>query len=167
MAEAYLGLGANLGQPLTQLQQAVDALGRHPGVRVLAVSSVYRSLPWGDRQQAPYLNAVARVNTTLEPLSLLESCQHIECQLGRVRDPDRPWGPRRIDLDVLLYDDHTLNSPRLQLPHPWICQRAFVLQPLLELWPEARLPDGTELAAALNELEDRCRPVAAMKLPRS
>ncbi len=159
MAEAYIGLGANLDQPRQQLCVAIERLRQQPAVLALRCSSFYRSAPWGDADQPPFVNAVAVVETTLTPLALLEVCQQIEQALGRVRDPERPWGPRRVDLDLLLYDKAVMATERLTLPHPWMTRRAFVLQPLLELWPGARLPDGTVLADALAALPERCTPL--------
>ncbi len=159
MARAYIGLGANLGEPRHQLREAVRQLRQEPAISSLRCSSCYQSAPWGDADQPPFLNAVVAVETTLEPLALLESCQRIERRLGRVRNPERPWGPRQVDLDLLLYDKAVMASDRLTLPHPWICQRAFVLQPLLELWPTASLPDGRSLADALAALPERCAPL--------
>ncbi len=164
MASAYIGLGANLDDPRQQLRAAVRQLRQEPANSSLRCSSCYQSAPWGDADQPLFLNAVVAVETTLEPLALLDCCQRIERQLGRVRNPERPWGPRRVDLDLLLYDNAVMATERLTLPHPWMAQRAFVLQPLLELWPTACLPDGTVLADALAALPERCTPLPDFSL---
>ncbi len=167
MAEAWIGLGANLDRPLDQLRQAARRLGAHPQIDLLQGSSLYRSRPWGDQDQPDFLNAVVQVRTTLAPHALLQTCQQVELELGRVRDPQRPWGPRRVDLDLLLYDAVQMNTEDLVLPHPWLSRRAFVLQPLLELWPDARLPDGTDLQEALAGLNEGCIRLSDRLLERA
>jgi 2-amino-4-hydroxy-6-hydroxymethyldihydropteridine diphosphokinase len=136
---AYLGLGANLGDRLAGLQRAVDLLSAK-GVRVVASSRVWETEPVGGPDQPDYLNAVVRVETELEPMQLLAACQRVERALGRVREVR--WGPRTIDIDVLLFGDVTIEDPTLTLPHPRMLERAFVLLPLLELDPDPVLPDG-------------------------
>lgn len=140
---AYLGLGSNLGERLDTLQRAVDQLARAPGVRLIASSRVWQSDPVGGPPQPDYLNAVLRLDTELAPLQLLDTCQAVEASLGRERTVR--WGPRTIDIDLLLYGERRLADPRLTLPHPRMTARAFVVLPLLELDPEMRLPDGTRL----------------------
>lgn len=143
MATAYLGLGSNLGDRLATLQRAVELLGARPGLQVVASSRVWETDPVGGPPQPDYLNAVLRVRTDLEPLELLAACQHVEAALGRVRDVR--WGPRTIDVDLLLYDDRQIDEPTLTVPHPRMLQRGFVLLPLLELDPDPVLPDGTRV----------------------
>jgi 2-amino-4-hydroxy-6-hydroxymethyldihydropteridine diphosphokinase len=135
----YLGLGANLGDRLACLQRAVDLL-KAAGLRVVASSRVWETAPVGGPDQPDYLNAVVRVETELAPMQLLAACQRVERALGRVREVR--WGPRTIDLDVLLFGDVTMEDPALTLPHPRMLERAFVLLPLLELDPDPMLPDG-------------------------
>jgi 2-amino-4-hydroxy-6-hydroxymethyldihydropteridine diphosphokinase len=136
---AYLALGSNLGDRLATLQRAVDALSREPGIRVEASSRVWETEPVGPPQPR-YLNAVLRIVADLEPIELLGACLRVETALGRVRR--ERWGPRTLDVDVLLYDQRTVDEPELQVPHPRMHERAFVLAPLLELEPEPMLPGG-------------------------
>jgi 2-amino-4-hydroxy-6-hydroxymethyldihydropteridine diphosphokinase len=140
---AYLGLGSNLGERLAILQQAVDRLAREPGIRVVASSRVWETDPVGGPPQPDYLNAVIRIDTDLTPFELLDASQRVERALGREREVR--WGPRTIDIDLLLFGDQRLDVPLLTVPHPRMTSRAFVLLPLLELDPDARMPDGTRL----------------------
>lgn len=140
---AYLGLGANLGDRLTNLQAAVDALQGEPGLRVTASSRVWETTPVGGPPQPDYLNAVIRVDTDLSARDLLDAAHRAEARLGRVRT--QRWGARPIDVDVLLYDEERIDEPDLVVPHPRLSQRAFVLVPLLELDPDPVLPDGSRL----------------------
>jgi 2-amino-4-hydroxy-6-hydroxymethyldihydropteridine diphosphokinase len=140
---AFLGLGSNLGDRLTNLQAAVDALQTEPGLRVTASSRVWETAPVGGPPQPDYLNAVIRVETDLSARDLLDAARRVEARLGRVRR--ERWGARSLDVDVLLYDEEQIDEPELSVPHPRIAQRAFVLLPLLELEPDPILPDGTRL----------------------
>jgi 2-amino-4-hydroxy-6-hydroxymethyldihydropteridine diphosphokinase len=140
---AYLGLGSNLGERLDTLQHAVDLLAAEPGVRPTASSRVWETDPVGGPSQPDYLNVVLRVDTDLTPFGFLDACQRTEQALGREREVR--WGPRTIDIDLLLFGDQQLDVPLLTVPHPRMTSRAFVLLPLLELEPDARLPDGTRL----------------------
>ncbi len=135
MPTILVALGSNI-EPERNLAAAVQALRRL--VEVLAVSPVYRTPPWGYADQAPFLNAVVRAQSTLEPLALLDALQHIERQQGRVRSFAN--APRTLDLDLLDYDGLVLESPRLILPHPRLHERAFVLVPLCDLAPDWRHP---------------------------
>jgi 2-amino-4-hydroxy-6-hydroxymethyldihydropteridine diphosphokinase len=147
----HLGLGSNVGDRRGHLQAAVDALPGH-GVRVLASSSVYDTEPVGEVLDQPeFLNAVVRVETALEPLELLDACKVVERELGRSGGGIR-HGPRPIDVDVLLLGDVLFESERLRLPHAEVTSRRFVLVPLLEVTPDATLPDGWLLADALRAL---------------
>ncbi len=128
---AYLGLGSNLGDRLENLRYGVQALASHPEVQLEAVSAVYETEPVGDIPQPDYLNAVAAVSTCLEPEELLELCLQIEAKRGRVRR--ERWGPRTLDVDVLLVQGVRLHTERLQLPHPELTRRRFVLQPLVDV----------------------------------
>jgi 2-amino-4-hydroxy-6-hydroxymethyldihydropteridine diphosphokinase len=142
---AYVGLGANLGDPRAQLDEAVAALACVPGVELLGVSSVYESDPVGPVQDQPaFLNAVAELATTLAPARLLAALHEIEDTLGRVRTIR--FGPRTCDLDLLLYGDVVSDDPALTLPHPRLAERRFVLDPLAELAPLLVLPDGRPIA---------------------
>jgi len=139
----YLGLGSNLGDRLATLQRAVDLLGERPGLHVVASSRVWETDPVGGPPQPDYLNAVLRVRTDLEPLELLAACQQVEAALGRVRDVR--WGPRTLDVDVLLVGDRRIDESALTVPHPRMLERSFVVLPLLELDPDPKLPDGTRV----------------------
>jgi 2-amino-4-hydroxy-6-hydroxymethyldihydropteridine diphosphokinase len=147
----YLGLGANLVQPVAQLQQAVVALRQLPQSRIVAVSAFYGSKPMGPQDQPDYVNAVVALDTTLGPEALLDALQHIEQQQGRVRKAQR-WGPRTLDLDILLYGNEVINTPRLTVPHYGLRQREFVLYPLIEIAPALQLPDGTVLSTLLPQV---------------
>jgi 2-amino-4-hydroxy-6-hydroxymethyldihydropteridine diphosphokinase len=138
-----LGLGANLGDRLASLRRAVVLLA-YGGVRAIASSRVWETDPVGGPAGQPaYLNAVIRAETELDALDVLASASRVEAALGRTRD--ERWGPRTIDIDVLLYDDVQQDDPELTIPHPRLTERAFVVLPLLELDPALVLPDGTRL----------------------
>jgi 2-amino-4-hydroxy-6-hydroxymethyldihydropteridine diphosphokinase len=147
----YLGLGSNVGDRESHLRGAVDDLRSH-GVEVEAISSLYETEPVGEILDQPdFLNAAVRIRTALEPEELLDVCKAIEAEQGRAFGGPR-HGPRPIDIDPLLLGDIEMSTDALTLPHPEVASRRFVLMPLLELDPELRLPDGTELQAALEEL---------------
>jgi len=139
-----------VGDRLQFLQRAVKHLGETIGVQVRDVSSVYETEPVGPAAQAWFLNAVVAVDTSLSPVTLLQQTQAIERALGR--ETTYHWGPRTIDLDILLYSDTQVNTATLTIPHAELCQRAFVMIPLLELVPGLVLPDGTEVSACLSRL---------------
>jgi 2-amino-4-hydroxy-6-hydroxymethyldihydropteridine diphosphokinase len=141
--EAFLGLGANLGDRLATLQRAIDLLVAEPGIDVRRTSRVWETDPVGGPEQPDFLNIVAEIETTVDPFDLLEAVNRIEATLGRTRDIR--WGPRTIDIDILLIDNVTMNDPRLIVPHPRLHQRAFVVMPLLELLPNPILPDNRRL----------------------
>ncbi|BAJ03594.1 2-amino-4-hydroxy-6-hydroxymethyldihydropteridine diphosphokinase [Shewanella violacea] len=152
MAKVYLALGANLTDPVSQLDSACKALTELAGSSIkpsLTISSYYRSAPMGDVVQPDYVNAVACFHTRLDPIELLDALQKIENEQGRVRL--ERWGPRTLDLDILLYDDQTIETPRLTVPHYGMKQRSFVLIPLAEIAPNLTLPCGTELNRLINE----------------
>lgn len=140
---AFLGLGSNLGNRLTNLQAAVDALQTEPGLRVTASSRVWETVSVGGPPQPDYLNAVIRAETDLSARDLLDVARRVELRMGRVRK--ERWGARTLDVDILLYDEEQIDEPELVVPHPRMTQRAFVLLPLLELDPDPVLPDGTRL----------------------
>jgi 2-amino-4-hydroxy-6-hydroxymethyldihydropteridine diphosphokinase len=133
-ARAYLALGSNLGDRLAHLQLAVDALAGTPGVRVLAASLVYETAPVGGPPQDAYLNAVVAIDTDLDPHELLRVCQQIE-QLA-ARERTERWGPRTLDVDVLLFDGTHIESEELTIPHPRMWERGFVLAPLRDVAPQ-------------------------------
>jgi 2-amino-4-hydroxy-6-hydroxymethyldihydropteridine diphosphokinase len=140
---AFLGLGSNLGNRLTNLQAAVDALQTEPGLRVTASSRVWETVPVGGPPQPDYLNAVIRAETDLSARDLLDVARRVEQRMGRVRK--ERWGARLLDVDILLYDEEQIDEPELVVPHPRMAERAFVLLPLLEVDPDPVLPDGTRL----------------------
>ncbi len=139
MPTVYLGFGANLGDRAGNLRDALRRLVAG-GVRLRRVSSVYETAPVGGPPQPAYLNLVAEVETDLAPRALLALCQRIERDLGRVRA--ERWGPRTVDIDLLLYEGVTAQEPGLTLPHPRLGERQFVLVPLAEIAPELLLPEG-------------------------
>lgn len=149
MERVYLGLGSNLGEPLEQLRAALAALAALPHSQLAAVSSFYSSDPLGPADQPHYINAVAALDTALEPLDLLDALQAIEQQQGRTRHAER-WGPRTLDLDILLFGERLLDEPRLQVPHYDLQARPFVLYPLAQIAPGLRLADGRQLDALLQ-----------------
>ncbi|WP_428522184.1 2-amino-4-hydroxy-6-hydroxymethyldihydropteridine diphosphokinase [Roseibium sp.] len=148
-----LGLGSNIGDTAAHLKKALEHLDASEGITVVARSSDYRTPPWGPVPQDDYRNICAVVDTTLSPQDLLARCLAIETELGRVRDVR--WGPRIIDIDVLIYGTRTVNEPDLELPHPRMGDRAFVLIPLAEIWPDAPLADGQTAADALTTCPDQ------------
>lgn len=138
MTMAYLSIGSNIGDRLHHLREAVRALHSHDEVKVLAVSSIYETAPVGFVDQADFLNLAVQVKTGLGAQELLGVCQAIEQGLGRVRDIR--WGPRTVDLDILLYNTDNIIAENLVVPHPRMCERAFVLIPLLEIAPAIAHP---------------------------
>jgi 2-amino-4-hydroxy-6-hydroxymethyldihydropteridine diphosphokinase len=140
MVLACVGLGANLGDACATVRAALQALARLPQARLLRSSRLYRTPAWGNEAQPPFINAAAALETTLAPLQLLDHLLAIEQQFGRVRLPDERWGPRTLDLDLLLYADSVVQLPRLQVPHPHLHERAFALLPLADVAPEAWIP---------------------------
>lgn len=140
-ARAHVGLGGNLGDVARTFRSALRMLAARPATRVAAVSPVYRTAPWGDAAQPPFLNAVAALDTALDPHALLEVLLEIERAHGRDRGAAaRRWGPRTLDLDLLTHGTQVLDSARLTLPHPRLHARAFVLVPLADLDPALEIP---------------------------
>ena len=156
---AYIGIGANLGDAAASVRQAIAALGRLGPTRA---SSLYRTEPLGDPGQPWYVNAVAELLTDLEPEALLARLHELERQAGRASERVR-WGPRELDLDLLLYADRVVDRPALTLPHPGLARRRFVLEPLAELRPDVVDPRSQsrirDLLAALDD------PLRVEKLP--
>ncbi len=157
---AYVGLGANLGDAAATLRAAFERLDTLPQTRLIAASRLYRTPAWGVRDQPDFVNAVAQLRTSLSADALLSSLLAIEREYGRRRAADGSdrWGPRSLDLDVLLYGDARIDEAGLHVPHPQMHRRAFVLWPLREIAPDAVVPGlGTvrELAAALPDVETR------------
>ncbi|MCR4268917.1 2-amino-4-hydroxy-6-hydroxymethyldihydropteridine diphosphokinase [Nitratireductor sp. ZSWI3] len=148
--DVFLGLGGNVGEPDKAMCAALAALDARPDTTVVAVSSLYRTPPWGKTDQPDFLNAAAHIRTRLEPKALLEACLDIERGLKRVRD--ERWGPRSIDIDILLYDEVSIEAEGLVIPHPRMAERAFVLLPLSEIAPERRL-EGVRIGDLLQRLD--------------
>ena len=151
MIPVYIGLGANLEAPVSQLQNAVKALSVLADCELKKVSQFYSSKPMGPQDQPDYVNAVALINTSLAPEALLDELQRIELEQGRQRKDER-WGPRTLDLDILLFDEQTINTERLTVPHYGLCEREFVVYPLLEISPELKLPNGNTLATIAQQV---------------
>lgn len=154
---AYIGLGSNLDDPVAQIDKAFAALDTLKDSQLLLRSPKYGSAPLGPQDQPDYVNAVAGILTTLSPEELLAQLQAIEKQQGRVRSGER-WGARTLDLDLLVYGSEVIDSPNLQVPHPRIAERNFVLLPLNDIAPELRIPGYAtvaRLAAAISFREPR------------
>lgn len=142
MVRAFIGIGSNLDAPEHRVLDAVDALARLPDTEAGRRSALYRTAPWGETDQPDFVNAVVELRTMLDPETLLDELQRLENEAGRLRDPERRWGPRVLDLDLLWYGGQTIDHPRLTVPHPRMHERAFVLQPLSDLEPRLELPRG-------------------------
>ena len=147
---AWIGLGGNLGDPVGTLHAALQALAQLPRTRMIGKSRLYRSPPWGLAEQPDFINAVSLLETSLTARALLEAMLGIEHDFGRIRR--ERWGPRALDLDLLLYGDATIDEPGLHVPHPHLHERAFALLPMLEVDPDVVIPGrgpGREALAAL------------------
>jgi 2-amino-4-hydroxy-6-hydroxymethyldihydropteridine diphosphokinase len=157
---AYIGIGSNLDDPEQQVRAAIDALQRLPRSTFVGASRLYRSAPWGNAEQPAFVNAAAAISTELAPRELLDALLAIERAHGRVRDGER-WGPRVIDLDILVYGDARIDEPGLHVPHRHLAERAFVLLPLADLDPDLEIP-GQGRVRALAERVDAtdCMPLA-------
>jgi 2-amino-4-hydroxy-6-hydroxymethyldihydropteridine diphosphokinase len=136
---AYVGIGSNLDMPARQIEKAIDLLGEIPGSRLVSRSSLYRSAPFGGVEQPDFVNAVAALLTTLQAPDFLQALLGVEKRQGRIRAATR-WGPRVIDLDLLVFGDEKLDEPGITVPHPRIAERNFVLLPLREIAPELAIP---------------------------
>lgn len=141
MNKAYLGLGSNLGDKKRYLYDAIQYLNHHEQVTITKLSSLYETAPWGYTDQDIFMNLVVEVETSLNSIELLDVCQMIENELGRVREIK--WGPRVIDVDILLYNKEEINSDRLTVPHPYMIERDFVMIPLAEISPQLMIKDKT------------------------
>lgn len=151
MTLAYIAIGSNLASPLEQVNAAVQALGEIPQSKIVAVSSFYRTPPLGPQDQPDYLNAAVVLETALGAETLLDNTQRIELQQGRVRKAER-WGPRTLDLDIMLFGHETINTERLTVPHYDMKNRGFMLWPLFEVAPDLIFPDGIPLRTILDNL---------------
>jgi 2-amino-4-hydroxy-6-hydroxymethyldihydropteridine diphosphokinase len=146
IVRAYIGLGGNLGDVSAMLESAFAALDALPNTRLTARSSIYRSPAWGMTDQPAFLNAVAALDTALDQDALLAELLRIERAAGRERVGAMRWGPRTLDLDLLLYADAVIDQPGLRVPHPHLHERAFVLLPLVEIAPDAIVPGRGRVA---------------------
>jgi 2-amino-4-hydroxy-6-hydroxymethyldihydropteridine diphosphokinase len=151
VTRAYVGLGANLGPREQTLRRAVDLLAATDGVDVLAVSELRETEPVGVVDQPPFLNGAVALETTLSAHALLDLLLEVERSLGRVRD--ERWGPRLVDLDLLVYADQVIDEPGLRVPHPRLHERAFALEPLAELDPELEIPGRGRVSELLSTLD--------------
>ncbi|MGF1775340.1 2-amino-4-hydroxy-6-hydroxymethyldihydropteridine diphosphokinase [Vibrio nomapromontoriensis] len=152
MITCYIAIGSNLSDPVAQALDAMEALKSLPKSSVIQCSSLYSSTPMGPANQPDYINAVVKIQTELTPLELLDCTQAIELEQGRVRKDER-WGPRTLDLDLILYGNEVIDSERLTIPHYGMKEREFVLYPLAEITPNLQLPDGTELTSLLKQVD--------------
>jgi 2-amino-4-hydroxy-6-hydroxymethyldihydropteridine diphosphokinase len=149
MITAYIAVGSNLADPVSQANLAIETLKSLPQSKFIATSKLYSSTPMGPQNQPDYINAVVAIETELTPIELLNCTQAIEQEQGRVRKDER-WGPRTLDLDIILYGNEVIDSERLTVPHYGMKEREFVLYPLAEIAPSLQLPDGTELSELLK-----------------
>lgn len=151
--KVYIAIGSNLDNPVNQVKSAIKELGKLPKSDVVDVSSLYRSPPVGMSEQPDYINAVTELATGLQAHELLNELEKIEFEHGRTRTTRR-WGPRTLDLDMILFDDISINTPRLIVPHPEFHKRAFVLVPLYEIAHDLKLPSGKNLSELMHELSE-------------
>jgi len=150
---AFVGIGSNLGEPERQIAAALEELAAEDGIELVAASTLRETEPVGYLDQPSFLNGAAQLETALPPRELLERLLEIESRLGRVRGEGPRFGPRTIDLDLLLYGDETIDEPGLTVPHPRLWERRFVLEPLAELAPGLDIPGLGPVQALLAELE--------------
>ncbi|PTA70564.1 MULTISPECIES: 2-amino-4-hydroxy-6-hydroxymethyldihydropteridine diphosphokinase [unclassified Stenotrophomonas] len=153
MTRAWIGLGANLGDAAHTVRAAIAALDDLPATRLLQASRLYATPAWGNEDQPPFVNAVAAVLTDLPALELLQAMLGLERQFGRVRDPAVHWGPRALDLDLLLYGEQVLDLPDLKVPHPYLHERAFVLVPLAEIAADLAIPGHGRVQDAVMRVD--------------
>jgi 2-amino-4-hydroxy-6-hydroxymethyldihydropteridine diphosphokinase len=148
---AYLSLGSNMGKRTEQLESALTNIAKIPTTRIVAQSPVYEGKAWGKTDQPDYLNIAVEIATTLDPQQLLRHCKDIETRQGR--EPGERWGPRPIDIDILLFGNRRLKTASLVVPHPHMWERAFVLRPLADIAPTLRHDDGTHIEDYLKKKE--------------
>ena len=150
---AFVGLGGNLGEVAATLHAATDALARLPATRLLRVSRLYRTPAWGLEQQPDFINGVVALETSLDPRELLDALLQIERESGREREGGPRWGPRTLDLDLLLHGDAVIEQDGLRLPHPHLHERAFALVPLIEIAADILIPGQGSARDALSRLD--------------
>ncbi len=152
MSRCFLGIGSNMGDKEYYLDGAVDSLKESQGIEVKALSGYYETEPFGVKDQAWFLNAVIEIETKISPENLLELINKIEKKYDRVRE--KRWGPRTLDIDILLYDNINISKPDLIIPHPYLEKRIFVLEPLAELEPDYMLPSGRKIKDVIREVKN-------------
>ncbi|MBR0848770.1 2-amino-4-hydroxy-6-hydroxymethyldihydropteridine diphosphokinase [Bradyrhizobium diazoefficiens] len=160
MASVLIALGGNVGDVRATFRKAIAHVCGMAQAALVARSSDYSTPPWGDEDQAPFVNACVEIETGLDPHALLFVMQKVEQKFGRTREKDRRWGPRTLDLDMIAYDDVSLQKPELTLPHPRLFERAFVLVPLAEIAPD-RVISGIRVRGGLS----RVSPQGIVRLP--
>jgi len=148
---AYIAIGSNLGDRSQTIERALNAIGSHPTIEIITRSTIIETAPVGDIEQGAYLNGVIQVRTTESPRELLDALLGIESAFGRERDNEQRWGPRTLDLDLIVYSDQVIDEPGLQVPHPRLHERSFVLIPLAEIAPDLMLPVYNETPRRLLE----------------
>jgi 2-amino-4-hydroxy-6-hydroxymethyldihydropteridine diphosphokinase len=153
LEKVYLGVGSNMGDKAENIRRARESIASIDGVNLTRSSSLYLTAPWGKTDQDDFINQVLEIETEIEPLNLLHRLQEIEIKLGRQRL--ELWGPRIIDLDVLLYGREIITREELKVPHPHMMQRLFVLVPLSEIAPELEFPDGSTIQEVLDSIKSR------------
>jgi 2-amino-4-hydroxy-6-hydroxymethyldihydropteridine diphosphokinase len=153
VTRAYVGLGANLGAKEITILRAVELLGAQDGIEVLELSQLRETEPVGNVDQPPFLNGAVALETSLAPRELLDALLRVEQELGRDRSREERWGPRTIDLDLLVYGDEAVEEPGIRVPHPRLHERRFALEPLADLEPELRIPGIGRVSDALSELD--------------
>lgn len=159
MTTAYIGLGSNLDDPQAQIERALDAIANSPDIALKKRSRLFRTAPWGLSSQPDFVNAAVMVETSLSSQDILKRLLDIERDFGRVRDGSR-WGPRVLDLDLLMVGVQTLDEPGLHLPHPHLHERAFVLLPLADIAPDLVVPGHGDVRSLLAKVDKRgCEPI--------
>jgi 2-amino-4-hydroxy-6-hydroxymethyldihydropteridine diphosphokinase len=158
---AFLGLGSNLSNRERFLNRAIMRFSKNDGIRIRRLSSVYETEPWGVKDQGHFLNMVVEIKTVLEPLALLDACKRIEAGFGRKNG--MRWGPRVIDIDVLLYGDRTIQAPGLVIPHPMLAERRFALVPLAEIARGIKVPG---FAKTVQVLLEKCSDKSSVRFYR-
>ena len=151
MTIVYLSLGSNIEDRVGYIQQAVKLLQNNNSFKVIRFSTLYETEPWGNKNQDWFLNAIIEAKTELSPQELLQHCQQVEKNLGRIREGIPRWGARTIDIDILLYGNHLISTDDLTIPHPRMHERAFVLVPMLELVPSLKHPILNKTMLELHE----------------
>lgn len=154
MLRAWVGIGSNLGDPVARVQAALDSLRGLADGGGFRASALYRSRPWGGVDQPDFVNAVASFRTQRDPVALLAALQRLEQAMGRQRLAGQRWGPRKIDLDLLLVGDLRVSTPTLQLPHPRLHERGFVLAPMAEIEPDLAIPGRGTVQQCLEALDE-------------